>query len=62
MDYIESSHKPLVDKLKNLYIEQKNKIDKYNEEVTNQVLKNIRDLGESKKWAYKQSQVYSGVL
>ena len=54
MNYIESSNNPLVDKLKDLYVEKKNNIDKYNEEINNQTLKNNRDLGESKKWAYKR--------
>ncbi len=53
LNYIESSHKSIVDKLKNLYIEQKNRIDKFNEEIANQTLKNMRDLGETKEWAYK---------
>ena len=53
IDYIKPSHKAVIDKLKNLYIEKKNNIDKFNEVLENEVLKNIRELGENKKWAYK---------
>ena len=56
IDYIKPSHKALVDKLKNLYIERKNNIEKFNEVLENEVLKNIRELGENKKWAYKTRQ------
>ena len=56
IDYLKPSHKAIIDNLKNLYIEKKNNIDKFNEELENEVLKNIRKLAENKKWAYKTGQ------
>ena len=54
LNYIESTHQPIVDKLKNLYTENKNNTDKFNEEIVDQILMNLKNLGETKKWASKR--------